>query len=52
MRRRIDSCIGMASIAAGAKNPTSNDSSLVAGSPPTTRQAKQIGNCWRTSPLA
>ena len=48
MRSRIHSCTGMASISAGVKKPTSNDSSLVASSPPTRRQAKQTENCWPT----
>jgi hypothetical protein len=34
MRSRIESCIGMASIWAGVKKPTSSDSSLVASFPP------------------
>ena len=50
MRSLIDSCIGSASIAAGATQRTSVDSSLTDSWPLTSLEAKHRLNSWRTSP--
>jgi hypothetical protein len=50
MRSRIDSCIGNSSIACGATQRTSVDSSLTDSWPPMSLAAKHRLNSWRTSP--